>query len=85
MSENNNSKKWDACIENSLVKTGYGLVGAGIASFLLFRSPLSRTGVTMFGAGVGAGISWMECRLSFENANPQLSTFTMPDFSKWQQ
>jgi len=72
------SKLWDRCIENALVKTGYGLVGAGLAAALFFRHPASRAAVTAFGAGVGAGISWMEARATFENPNTKLSSFRMP-------
>ena len=34
--EYRNAHKWDACVENALVKTGYGLLAAGAASLLLF-------------------------------------------------
>lgn len=32
------TSRWDRCVENMLVKTGYGTIGAGLASFLLFRT-----------------------------------------------
>lgn len=73
--------KWDACVENSLVKTGYGLVGAGLLSLLLFRSPAARAAVTGLGAGFGAGVSWVECKQTFaahSTIKPQLSKFQLP-------
>jgi len=32
-----NSQIWDRCVENGIVKTGYGLLAGAAASFLLFR------------------------------------------------
>jgi len=72
------SQTWDRCIENSLVKTGYGTVIGGLGAVLLFRSPIARTGVTALFAGVGAGISIVESRLAFQAGAPTLSTFHMP-------
>ena len=71
----------DACVENSLVKTGYGLLLAGAAALLLFRSPAARACVAGLGGGFGAGMSWVECKQSFaaeQVVRPQLSTLHVP-------
>lgn len=31
------SQSWDECIEHFVVKTGYGIIAGGLASFILFR------------------------------------------------
>jgi len=75
------SYKWDSCVENSLVKTGYGLVGAGLLSLLLFRSPAARAAMIGVGAGFGAGISWVECKQTFATNSPikpKMSKFQLP-------
>lgn len=82
------SYKWDACVENSLVKTGYGLVGAGLLSLLLFRSPAARAAVTGIGAGFGAGMSWVECKQTFATNSPirpTLSRLQLPTIPQSQQ
>ena len=72
--------KWDACVENSLVKTGYGLLGGAAIALMLFRTPVSRSWVTAFAGGIGAGMSWVECKQTFaqRNSTPQLSKFELP-------
>ena len=39
---------------------------------------MSRGVLTGFGAGVGAGIGFMDCRLSFENPNARLASMRLP-------
>ena len=71
----------DACVENTLVKTGYGFVLAGAAALLLFRSPAARAAIAGIGGGFGAGMSWVECKQSFAGdkpVRPQLSTLQIP-------
>ena len=63
------------------MKTGYGLLLAGAASLLLFRSPAARSCVAGLGGGFGAGMSWVECKQSFAAeavVRPQLSTLHIP-------
>ena len=38
MSENLYSNKMDKCIENGVVKFGYGVITAGLLSFMIFRT-----------------------------------------------
>ena len=63
------------------MKTGYGLLLAGAAALLLFRSPAARSCVAGLGGGFGAGMSWVECKQSFAAdavVRPQLSTLHIP-------
>eukprot|EP01031_Cornospumella_fuschlensis_P046935 gene46935-57470_t len=49
------SKQWDFAIEQFVTRVSVGFVTAGLASIVLFRSRSPRVGLTMFGAGIGAG------------------------------
>lgn len=44
----------------SLTHAGFGMIGAGLASMVLFRGGVARGLTTGFGAGVGAGIGWSD-------------------------
>lgn len=74
------SANWESCIENGMVKAGYGLIGSAMIAQIFFRSSGAKTAITAFGAGVGAGISFMDCRLKFETKIPPMATFKMPNF-----
>jgi len=76
------AKLWDNCIEHSLVRTGKGILIGGLSAFLLFRSPVSRAFVTAFAGGLGAGVSYMDCRLAFEQPGYKLQKLPPFDLSK---
>jgi len=59
------SAQWDRCLENGAIKTGYGLLAGALAGFVLFRSRGARFGMAGFGAGMGAGMSWFECKHTY--------------------
>lgn len=59
--------RWRRCGENALVKSGKGAIVGGLVSVILFTHPVTRGVITGFGAGTGAGISWMECRAAFND------------------
>jgi len=42
------------------------IVIEGLVSFFLFKSRIGKITTTSFGAGVGVGISWMDCRYTWE-------------------
>ncbi|CAM9406847.1 unnamed protein product [Scytosiphon promiscuus] len=59
------SEKWDVCLERTVINVGMGVVAAGLASVVLTRSPGMRRAVMGFGAGCGAGSSWVVCSEDF--------------------
>lgn len=59
------SEKWDKCLENFALYFGAGLVAGGVTSIVLSRSGAGRGLITGFGAGSGAGSSWMTCQMAF--------------------
>jgi hypothetical protein len=74
-----NASRWNRCAENALIKTGAGLLTGALTSFLLFRSGQARALAASFGAGVGAGISWTDCRLLFADNTVNLKTLRFSD------
>jgi len=76
-----NASRWNQCAENALIKTGTGMLTGGLLSFLLLRSGNARAMATSFGAGVGAGIAWMDCRLLFSDSSIKLKTLRFSDLS----
>eukprot|EP01006_Ploeotia_vitrea_P016692 TRINITY_DN47518_c0_g1_i1.p2 TRINITY_DN47518_c0_g1~~TRINITY_DN47518_c0_g1_i1.p2 ORF type:complete len:146 (+),score=67.50 TRINITY_DN47518_c0_g1_i1:46-438(+) len=69
---------WSKCSENMLVKTSTGLLTAGALSFIFLRRPSYRGAFATFGAGIGAGIAWMDCRLSFADKKWRMLTLKNP-------
>jgi len=73
--------QWERCIENTLIKAGYGLLIGIPTSFLLFRSPAGRSGLIGLCTGIGIGRSYMECRYDLEGApKSRFSTLSFPKF-----
>lgn len=67
----------EMCVENAVVKSALGYVGAGLASFLLFRTRGARFTVAGFGAGMGAGVAWMDSKLAFSNPHLDVPSFQL--------
>ena len=57
---------WDLCIENTVRKLAYGTLAGGLAAFILFRAPWSRSAITGLGAGVGVGMGYTDCKHEFD-------------------
>lgn len=67
----------EMCVENAIVKTGLGFLGAGLSSFLFFRTRGARFTFAGFGAGMGAGIAYMDSRLTFTNPHVAVPSFSL--------
>ncbi|KAG2386642.1 hypothetical protein C9374_002386 [Naegleria lovaniensis] len=57
-------EKLEHCLENILQKTTIGFVASVIPAFVLLRG--RRSAALGFGAGIGFGMGWTECRLLME-------------------
>lgn len=67
-SEHTLDKYWDRCVEGLLLRTVTGLLSAGIASIVLFKSPAARGYFTGLGSGIGAMYAWnKDCKLPKKN------------------
>lgn len=60
-------RRWERCAENALAKTAKGGLAGGLASFVLFSHPVARAVSVGFGAGMGAGVAWSDCRSVFND------------------
>ena len=55
------TEKWDKCLERSAINITGGLVVGGLLSLVLVRGGGMQKAITAFGAGCGAGASWVKC------------------------
>ena len=55
------TEKWDKCLERSAINITGGLVVGGLVSLVLARGGGMQKAITAFGAGCGAGASWVKC------------------------
>jgi uncharacterized membrane protein len=64
-SELQKDEKFEHCVETTLRKTTIGLLTSVIPA-LLVRGNMTRVAVLAFGAGIGFGMGYTECRLLYE-------------------
>ncbi|KAL0481742.1 MICOS complex subunit Mic10 [Acrasis kona] len=65
-SELQKEEKLEHCLEGALRKTSYGLAFSVLPALLLTSSRSLRFGILGLGTGIGIGMSYTECRFSFE-------------------
>jgi len=67
------AETWDKCIENTILKFGYGALAGGFIALVLFRTPTARTAIAGFGAGVGIGMGYTDTKYEFDHMDADMS------------
>jgi len=68
------AETWDKCIENTILKFGYGALAGGFIALALFRTPTARTAAFGFGAGVGIGMGYTDTKYEFDSMDAEMSS-----------